>query len=163
MRSGTVPVLSCVSQHSLPAVSINFSASGVTASNFTSTSYLLVIAYLLKRKFIMASLEGFEPTTRCLEVIQRAWFLLTLKLNCYSLPIPVLASKPPFFNRLYNTISAKLVPTFCSSNHRSRRGIAAAPLFGLRPHSLCQTRVKTSLFACVANMSYLCKYLRNMR
>ena len=158
-----MPVLSCVSQHSLPAVSINFSASGVMASNLTSTSYLSVIAYALKRKFTMASLEGFEPTTRCLEVIQRACFLVTLKLNCCFVPIPVLASKPPFWTLVYNSISAKLVPTFCSSNHRSRRSIAAAPLFGLRPHSLCQTRVKTSLFACVANMSYLCKYLRNMR
>jgi len=128
-----VPVLSCVSQHSLPAVSINFSASGVTASNFTSTSYLSVIVYLLKRRFTMASLEGFEPTTRCLEVIQWPWFLLTLKLNYCFLPISVSASKPSFWTPVYNNISANLVPTFYSSNRRSTRGITGALLRGLRP------------------------------
>jgi hypothetical protein len=122
-----------VSQHSLPAVSISFSASGVTASNFTSTSYLSVIAYLLKRRFIMESLEGFGPSTRCLGVIQRACFLLTLKLNCCFVPIPVLASKPSFSTPVYNSISAKLVPTFCSNNRHSTRSIAAASLRGLRP------------------------------
>jgi hypothetical protein len=58
----------------------------------------------------MASLEGFEPTTRCLEVIQRACFLLTLKLNCCFVSILVLASKYSFPPHLYESISAKLVP-----------------------------------------------------
>jgi len=81
----------------------------------------------------MASLEGFEPTTRCLEVIQQACFLLTLKLNCCFMPIPVLASKPSFLTHVYNSISAKLVPTFCSSNLRYTSDIASVPLRGLRP------------------------------
>jgi hypothetical protein len=67
----------------------------------------------------MASLEGFEPTTRCLEVIQRACFLVTLKLNCCFVPIPILASKPSFSTLVYNSISAKLVPTFSSNKQRS--------------------------------------------
>ena len=71
----------------------------------------------------MASLAGFEPTTRCLEVIQRTCFLVTLKLNCCFLPIPVLASKPPFSTPVYNSISAKLVPIFYSGNRCSARGI----------------------------------------
>jgi len=60
---------------------------------------------------LVASLEGFEPTTLCLEVIQRACFLVTLKLNCFFLLSSILASKPSFSTLLYNIISAKLVPS----------------------------------------------------
>jgi len=74
----------------------------------------------------MASREGFELTTRCLEVIQRACFQLTLKLNYCFRYVPVLASKPSFSTLVYNSISAELVPTFCSSNRHSKRAIDIA-------------------------------------
>jgi hypothetical protein len=57
----------------------------------------------------MASLERLERSTRCLEVMQQAYFLPTLKLFYCFLPIPILATKPYFSPHFFKKISAKLV------------------------------------------------------
>ncbi len=59
----------------------------------------------------MVSLGRFERPAHCLEVIQYAWFLLTLRLNYCFVSILILASTTPFWQQYFEIISAKLVPT----------------------------------------------------
>jgi hypothetical protein len=82
-----------------------------------------------------------------LEVIQQACPLLTLKLICCFVPIPVLATKPSVLALVLESLSAKLVPIFHLGNRRARRSTTGALFQGLRPYSLQRTRESESLSA----------------